>query len=180
VKSNNYIKNCKIKLHPDYIHDSSFIYLAELGRASEIIHICSIYSNSVSNHAKHQVFDYLINSDNLRVIPGLLLTTTAILEALLKDRKVDISCNDFKVFDFCAEYGYAGCMRLLLLDSKAHAGPINRALQSAIKYGQCEMVKLLLKDERCDVSVSQHLAARLATRFGNHAILDLLLEYEYS
>jgi hypothetical protein len=114
------------------------------------------------------------------MMPGFLLTTKAILEALLKDKNVDISCNDFKVFDFCATYGLLDCMRLLLVDPKAHADPVIRALQSAAKYGQCEIVKLLLQDGRCDVSVRQHLAARIAARYGNYAILDIILEYEHS
>ena len=97
----------------------------------------------------------------------------------LKNKDIDISCNENQLLYLAVDMLNFDIVKLLLNDPRVNAGDYdNRCFIEACKNGSNEIIKLLMNNPNVDISVDNSLSFILVSQQGNIEIIKLLLKEE--
>jgi ankyrin repeat protein len=101
-----------------------------------------------------------------------------LLRLLLKDKRVDPSCQDQFAIRFTSQHGASEFVAELLGDQRVDPSALyNESIRYASKAGHTKVVELLLKDSRVDPTAENNFAIRIASSFGFADLVQLLLQH---
>ncbi|KAJ3395163.1 hypothetical protein HDU84_002737 [Entophlyctis sp. JEL0112] len=100
---------------------------------------------------------------------------TDLVSFLLSDNRVDPSVDDNKALLLAGMNGHTQVVEILLRHPLVR--PPDDCMIVAAHVGRTDVFSLLLKDSRCDPSLGNWEALRLAAEFGHADIVDMILQY---